>query len=154
MSTARALWTGACIGLFFSLWLLFSLVFLVPLASAQDLTTELAFFLRDLRNMQSATTVTVDAATTFAASGTYYARVTLACTGAETIDTITGGVAGMRLIIHHTDTDCTLNDDDAPTAANAIDLTGAATTDVGAAKKNIVLLFDGTSWEEISESDN
>ena len=147
MSLARALWSGLFLGSFVSLCVL------VPLVHAQDLTTELAFFLRDLRNMQSATTVTVDAATTFAASGTYQARVTLACTGAEAIDTITGGVAGMRLIIHHTDADCTLNDDETPTAANAIDLTGAA-NDVGAAKKNMVLLFDGTSWEELSESDN
>lgn len=123
-------------------------------ASAQDLTTELAFFLRDLRNMQSNTTTTVDAATTFAVTGTYYARITLACTGAESIDTITNGVTGMRLYIHNTDTDCTLNDDDAPTAANAIDLTGAITNDVGAAKKVLVLLYNGTDWEEVTESDN
>jgi hypothetical protein len=122
-------------------------------AVAQDLTTELSFFLRDLRNMQSSTSITVDGATTFEASGTYYARVTLACTGAESIDTITGGVAGMRLYIHHTDTDCTLNDDDATTAANAIDLTGSG-NDVGAAKKIIVLLYNGTDWEQVTESDN
>lgn len=121
---------------------------------AQDLTTELAFFLRDLRNMQSANTTTVDGATTFATTATYVGRITLACTGAETINTITGAVAGTRLYIHNTDTDCTLADDDADTAANAIDLTGTATNDVGAAKKVIVLLYNGTDWEQIGESDN
>ena len=123
-------------------------------ASAQDLTTELAFFLRDLRNMQTNSTTTVDAATTFAVAGSYEARITLACTGAEAIDTITGAVTGMRLYIHNTDTDCTLNDDDAATAANAIDLTGVATNDVGAAKKVIGLLYNGTDWEQFTESDN
>lgn len=127
---------------------------LVVIGQAQDLTTELAFFLRDLRAMQSATTTTVDAATTFAVTGSYEARITLACTGAETINTITSGVTGMRLYIHNTDTDCTIADDDAPTAADAIDLTGAATNDVGAAKKVIGLLYNGTDWEQFTESDN
>ena len=123
-------------------------------AAAQDITTELAFFLRDLRAMQSNTTTTVDAATTFATSATYLGRITLACTGAETINTITGAVTGTRLIIHHTDTDCTMADDDAATAANAIDLTGVATNLVGAAKLVIVLVYNGTDWEQMSGSDN
>ena len=95
--------------------------------------------------------VTVDGATTFAVTSSY---ITLACTGAEAIDTITGGVTGMRLYIEHTDTDCTLNDDDAATAADAIDLTGAAANDVGAAKKVITLIYNGTDWLQVGESDN
>jgi hypothetical protein len=96
-------------------------------------------------------TVTVDAATTFVSTSSY-AR--LACTGAETINTITGGSAGQVLIIEDTDTDCTLADDDDPTAANAIDLTGAATNDVGAVGKIITLVYNGTIWLQTAESDN
>ena len=94
---------------------------------------------------------TVDGATTFAATSSY---IILACTGAETINTITGGVTGMAVWIEHTDTECTIADDDAPTATNAVDLTGTATNDVGAANKMITLLFNGTYWMQVSESDN
>jgi len=60
----------------------------------------------------------------------------------------------MLLILQHTDTDCTLVDDDDPTATNAIDLTGSA-NDVGAVGKVIVLLFTaGSTWLEVTESDN
>ena len=84
-------------------------------------------------------TVTVDSATTAAITTS---QITLACTGAETINTITGGVQGMRLLILHYDTDCTLADDDDATAADAIDLTGTATFDVGAVNKVIELVLD------------
>ena len=97
------------------------------------------------------TTKTVDAATTFAATNNYEL---LLCTGAETINTITGGTNGMFLVLSHGDTDCTIADDDDPTAADAIDLTGTATNDVGAVKKNIVLVYNGTDWSQVSESDN
>lgn len=99
----------------------------------------------------TAQAVTVDGATTFAVTSSY---VTLACTGAETINTITGGIAGMRLLIEHTDTDCTVADDDAATAADAVDLTGTASNDVGAAAKLLMLHYNGTHWLELSESDN
>lgn len=95
--------------------------------------------------------ITVDADTTFAVTSD---RITLACTGAETINTITGGVAGMHVTIEQTDTECTIADDDNPTAANAIDLTGTATNDVGAVKKLIVLYYNGTDWWQVAESDN
>ena len=94
---------------------------------------------------------TVDAATTFAITSSY---VVLACTGAETINTITGGVTGAVVWLENTDTDCTIADDDDPTAANAIDLTGTATNDVGAVAKVIGLIYNGTSWLQIFESDN
>ena len=153
----RDFWHATFLGFVIALGLLTALTVLfpptVPPVAAQDITTELAFFLRNLRNMQAATTVTVDAATTFAVTGPYSARITLACTGAETIDTITGGTAGMVLYIQHTDTDCTLADDETPTAADAIDLTAAA-TDVGAAKKVVVLIYNAGAWEEVAESDN
>ena len=141
------------VALLYLMAVLLAAVLRPPTAEAQDLTTELSFFLRNLRNMQTATTVTVDAATTFAVTGPYSGRITLACTGAETINTITGGTAGMVLYIQHTDTDCTLADDETPTAADAIDLTAAA-TDVGAAKKVIALIYNAGAWEELFESDN
>ena len=95
--------------------------------------------------------ITVDAATTFAITSGY---ITLACTGAETINTITGGVTGVLLTIEHTDTECTIADDDDATAANAVDLTGTATNDVGAVNKTIQLLYNGTFWMQTGESDN
>lgn len=93
---------------------------------------------------------TIDGATTFAVSSNY---VLLACTGAETINTITAGVAGMVIWVENSDTDCTIADDEDPTAANAIDLTGAA-NDVGAVSKVIELLYTGSHWRQVSESDN
>lgn len=95
-------------------------------------------------------TVTVDAATTFAITSGY---VVLACTGAETINTITGGVQGMVLYLENSDTECTLADDEDPTAANAIDLTGAA-NDVGAVSKMLMLIYTGAHWKQLAESDN
>jgi hypothetical protein len=97
-------------------------------------------------------TVTVDGATTFAVTSSDY--IVLTCTGAETINTITGGVVGKVLVIENTDTDCTIADDDAATAADAVDLTGTATNDVGAAAKVIGLIYNGTHWKQIWESDN
>lgn len=88
----------------------------------------------------------VDGATTFAVTSSY---VDLACTGTETIDTITGGVTGQVLVIQHDDTDCTLNDDDDVTAADAIDLAGAATNITGTASKTITLIYDGTAWRQV-----
>lgn len=96
--------------------------------------------------------ITVDAATTFALTTSDY--ITLACTGAETINTITGGVSGVLLIVEHTDTECTIADDDSATAANAVDLTGATANDIGAVAKVITLLNNGTHWLQVSESDN
>lgn len=98
-------------------------------------------------------TSTVDAATTFAVT-TASSYVVLACTGAETINTITGGATGMLLYLEHTDTDCTIADDDDATATDAIDLTGAATNDVGAVNKVITLIYNGTYWLQTAESDN
>ena len=96
-------------------------------------------------------TTTVDAATTFAVTSSY---TELACTGPETINTITSGVTGAVIWLENSDTECTIADDDNPTAANAVDLTGAATNDVGAVAKVIGLIHNGTSWLQIFESDN
>ena len=121
-------------------------------AQAQDLSTDLANFLAAVHPQ---VTTTVDGATTFAVTGRFgWHYVNLLCTGAESIDTITGGTTGAVLYLANQDTDCTVNDDDAATAANAIDLTGVATTDVGAAKKMLILIYNGTDWEQIAESDN
>lgn len=96
-------------------------------------------------------TVTVDAATTFAITSNV---IDLQCTGAETINTITGASSGTILTLFNTDTECTIADDDNPTAANAIDLTGAGANDVGAVAKVITLVYDGTTWFQTAESDN
>ena len=112
-------------------------------------------FGRDLaltgRSSVAPQSVTVNASTTFAVTSSY---VILACTGAETINTITGGVVGQFLMIEHQDTDCTIADDDVTTAADAIDLAGAATNDVGAQAKVITLYNDGSNWLQIGESEN
>lgn len=118
---------------------------------SQDATTDLALL---MRGVIPRVAVTVDSATTFAISPRFpWAFIQLACTGAEAIDTITGGRAGTVLYIQHDDTDCTLNDDNDATAANALDLTGSA-NDVGAVGKVIVLLYTGSYWLEVAESDN
>lgn len=96
-------------------------------------------------------TITVDSATTFVATASY---LVLACTGAEQINTITGGAAGVVLYLENSDTDCTLDDDDTATATDAIDLTGTNTDDVGAVNKVVVLIYNGTHWLQVAESDN
>lgn len=100
--------------------------------------------LRDIRLPSSRLTVTVDGATTFAV--TTSTHIVLACTGAETINTITGGVEGMRLLIEHVDTDCTLADDDSVTATDAVDLRGTATNNVGSANELVEVIYNGTHW--------
>lgn len=100
-------------------------------------------------------TVTVDGATTFALSNTAgCSYIDLQCTGAETINTITGAVTGTLLWLLNGDTDCTIADDDVATAANAIDLTGTGTNDVGAVAKVVGLIYDGANWMQLFESDN
>ena len=91
--------------------------------------------------------VTVDAATTFAVTSSF---VQLSCTGAENINTITAGVVGMSLMIEHRDTDCTIVDDNFPTAANAIDL--LAGNVVGANATVLMIYFDGTSWIDLERN--
>lgn len=101
--------------------------------------------------LQTRQSATVDGATTFALTQGY---VVLACTGAETINTITGGITGMVVYLENSDSECTLADDDDATAANAIDLTGTATTDVGAVAKVLTLIYNGSHWLQTGESDN
>ena len=125
--------------------------------NSMDVGSDTARRLRDLYlagfvHINRKVTVTVDGATTFGVTSSY---TVLACTGAETINTITAYAAvGTLLWIEHSDTDCTIADDDSPTAANAIDLTGTATNDVGAVAKVIGLISNGTSWLQMFESDN
>jgi hypothetical protein len=118
--------------------------------STNQSTTQFARYTH-LGQAPNPVTVTVDAATTFAITT---GSVILACTGAETINTITGGKAGMILILENSDTECTIADDDAATAANAVDLIGTATNDVGAVAKMLLLYYNGTHWLQLTESDN
>lgn len=99
----------------------------------------------------SRNTVTVNGATTFAVTSAY---IVLECTGAETINTITGGLTGTVLHIENSDTECTIADDDSATATDAVDLTGAGANDVGAVAKVITLIYNGTHWLQTAESDN
>jgi len=129
----------------------------LDLASSADLfafsssTGAAIFDTSSFKQRRASSTLTVDGATTVQITRDHHV---LACTGPESINTITGGSQGMLLILQHTDTDCTLVDDDDPTATNAIDLTGSA-NDVGAVGKVIVLLFTaGSTWLEVTESDN
>lgn len=86
--------------------------------------------------------VDIDGATTFAVTSSY---TNLTCTGAETINTITGGVTGAILYIELGDSTCTLANDDAPTATDAIDLDGAG--DVGGdVNMMVALIFTGSNW--------
>ena len=118
--------------------------------STNQSTTEFGL-LNYLGAASSRNTVTVDGATTFALTSGY---IVLVCTGAETINTITGGTPGAVIHIENSDSECTIADDDDATAANAIDLTGAATTDVGAVAKVITLIYNGSHWLQTAESDN
>ena len=79
--------------------------------------------------------------------------INLTCTGAETILTITGGLTGQLLNILHEDTDCILDDTDVDTA-DQIDLAGANTDLTGAADLMVQLYFNGTSWLEVSRTQN
>jgi len=88
------------------------------------------------------------AATTFAATTSF---VTLTGDGgANTLADITGGVVGMPLRLLFVDALITITDTDAHDA-NTIDLSAAFTS---ADDTTLTLLFDGTSWYEMSRSVN
>lgn len=73
--------------------------------------------------------------------------------GANVIDDITGGYEGMKLVLIFVDGNVTITDTDAHTA-NTVDLVGAATNLVSADDTTLSLIFDGTSWYEMSRSVN
>jgi len=70
--------------------------------------------------------------------------------GTNTIATITSGIAGETLILLFTDALVTITDDDSH-GADSIDLNAAFS---GADDTTLVLLYDGTSWYELSRSVN
>ncbi len=70
--------------------------------------------------------------------------------GANTVATITGGASGQRLVILCTDANVTITDTAGHTA-NTVDLSAAFTS---ADDTILELIFDGTSWYEISRSVN
>ena len=75
---------------------------------------------------------------------------TLACTGAESVATITGGASGQYLTIKFTDANCTLTNDDTG-AANTIDLSAAFTS---SDNDTVTFINDGTSWLEVARAVN
>jgi len=86
--------------------------------------------------------------TTFAAVGEY-----MQITGdgaANTVATITAGATGQMLVLVFVDALVTITDTDAHTA-NTVDLSAAFTS---ADDTILVLIFDGTSWYEVSRSVN
>jgi len=87
-------------------------------------------------------------AVTFAAVGEY-----MQITGdgaANTVATITSGVAGQMLILEFVDALVTITDD-ATGNAGTVNLSAAFTS---TAEDTIMLISDGTSWREISRSVN
>jgi hypothetical protein len=70
--------------------------------------------------------------------------------GGNTIATITGGVPGQELILIFTDSLVTITDDNTH-AADTIDLAAAFTSADDVVLK---LVYDGTSWYEVSRSVN
>ena len=85
------------------------------------------------------------ASTTFAVTRD---SVDLNCAAPQNLNTITGGVVGQRLLIFHDDGNCTIIDDNAPTAANAINMKGGGGggDNSGSVDESIVLIFNGTHW--------
>ncbi len=95
-------------------------------------------------------TVTLDAATAITPLTNNFI---FACTGAETLATIAGAPPGAIYTFNHFDTDCTITDDE-DNSADSIDLNGAATDLVGADDLVLSLLYNGTSWNEVTRSQN
>jgi len=73
--------------------------------------------------------------------------------GANVVATITGGATGQMLTLFFVDGFVTITDTDAH-GANTVDLVGAATDLVSADDTTLTLMFDGTSWYELSRSVN
>lgn len=88
------------------------------------------------------------AATTFAAATQF--MVITGDGGGNTVGTITGGVAGMRLTLLFVDTNVTITDTDAATA-DTVDLSAAFTS---AADTVLELVHNGNKWFEVSRSVN
>jgi len=88
------------------------------------------------------------AATAIAVTGE--AMVITGDAGTNTVATITGGATGQTLILLFVDGLVTITDTDAHTA-NTVDLSAAFTS---ADDTTLTLLFDGTSWYELSRSVN
>ena len=73
--------------------------------------------------------------------------------GGNTIATITGALTGTLLTLIFVDANVTITDNDAH-AANSVDLAGAATDFTSADDTTLQLVFNGTSWYEVSRSVN
>ncbi len=86
-------------------------------------------------------------ATSFAVASDY---LVLTGAAAVTIATIIGGKEGMILTLEFTDTNVTITDD-ATAAADTVNLSAAFTS---SANDTMQLIYNGTSWREISRSVN
>jgi len=88
------------------------------------------------------------AATTFAITGEYIELT--GDVGTNTIATITGGVPGQLIILEFVDALITITDDNTH-VADSVDLSAAFT---GADDTILILVYNGTSWYEVSRSVN
>jgi len=96
-----------------------------------------------------------NAAVTLAAAATVIAVTSKVMTvtgdgGGNTIGTITGGIDGMTLTLIFVDTNVTITDLTTE-AADTVNLSAAFT---GASGTVLSLVYDGTSWREVSRSVN
>ena len=101
-----------------------------------------------LFHSDSVTTLSLDAATTVAATRNVHV---LDCVGAETLTTITGGLAGAMLTLIFFDADACTITDDATCAANSINVSAAY---VSTADDTLTLVSNGTCWREVSRAVN
>jgi hypothetical protein len=119
------------------------------LQSWKNNTTEKAFIDKDGAFGSVLGAATLDpGATTFAAQGNV--MTVTGDGGGNTVATITNGVVGQRLTLIFVDALVTITDTDAHTA-NTVDLSAAFTS---ADDTTLTLVFDGTSWYEVSRSVN
>jgi len=118
--------------------------------SAQGTTKHvLAGTLRTYARANAKQSVTLAAAATTIAVTSAFVQVT-GDAGANTVATITGGVVGIPYVFLFVDALVTITDTDAHTA-DTVDLSAAFTS---ADDTTLTLIYDGTSWYELSRSAN
>jgi len=107
---------------------------------------------RTYARANAAQSVTLAAAATTIAVTSAFVIVT-GDGGGNTIGTITGGVTGIPYVFLFVDGNVTITDTDAH-SANTVDLAGTATNFTSADDTTLTLIYDGTSWYELSRSVN
>ncbi len=117
--------------------------------TAQDIRSDVDIATKCFQRTMTPTTLGA-AATTFAVTGELM-EIT-GDVGGNNVATITGGLTGQILVLIFVDALVTIVNNDGH-GANTIDLTGGANL-VSADDTTLTLIFDGTSWYELSRSVN